>query len=289
MEPHPNRVDLTFLVSCPPFLGDFRYSGFLMSWGKKLRYMRGPLTPTGSGKPLSADELASCREQLEKLKASVDPAGLQNHGIDITGLFQGDVWALGIVRRGKTHVFLYIPSWKRTWHGKIGIFHRKYIHLHSWWIFHCQVSFRGCTALTWRQFATLRPAPLWTSRYFTKKLWAKKVCKTVSFGCFRGVNPSYLKGRVWIAGTREEFHGWGAAKNPTVGKKPTQGSRMAGFVMCKPQGPKEPWYRAIAPSFFGIRGAWWWMPRSVFFQGKQVNKQTQGMEENLLGRQPAPH
>jgi len=32
-------------------------------------YMRGPLTPTGSGKPLSADELASCREQLEKLKA----------------------------------------------------------------------------------------------------------------------------------------------------------------------------------------------------------------------------
>eukprot|EP00438_Fugacium_kawagutii_P001118 Skav218109 [mRNA] locus=scaffold759:178143:178955:- [translate_table: standard] len=31
-------------------------------------YMRGPLTPTGSGKPLTAEELAACREELEAIK-----------------------------------------------------------------------------------------------------------------------------------------------------------------------------------------------------------------------------
>ena len=54
--------------------------------------MRGPLTPTGSGKPLSADELASCREQLEKLKVSSLDLGGKNRKsreIDIMGAKKG--------------------------------------------------------------------------------------------------------------------------------------------------------------------------------------------------------
>jgi len=39
------------------------------------------------------------------------------------------------------NVFLWIHTWKLTWHWKITICNRKYIF--KWWIFHCHVSFRG--------------------------------------------------------------------------------------------------------------------------------------------------
>ena len=37
-------------------------------WHRLPRYMRGPLTVSGSGKPLSAEELAACKEELEAIK-----------------------------------------------------------------------------------------------------------------------------------------------------------------------------------------------------------------------------
>ena len=43
------------------------------------------------------------------------------------------------------NVFLWIHTWKLTWHWKITICNRKYIF--KWWIFHCHVSFRGVTGI----------------------------------------------------------------------------------------------------------------------------------------------
>eukprot|EP00438_Fugacium_kawagutii_P033782 Skav218496 [mRNA] locus=scaffold3758:6983:13301:+ [translate_table: standard] len=57
-------------------------------------YMRGPLTPTGSGKPLTAEELAACREELEAIKKDTLDQVVSNQPCGCLGE-EGIKWRFG--------------------------------------------------------------------------------------------------------------------------------------------------------------------------------------------------